>query len=401
MLTKFTKSGEIELSINLEEENGNRLKIHTTIRDTGIGIPEDKLSSIFEVFQQADSSTTRQFGGSGLGLSICKKIANLLGGDVWAESEINIGSTFHFTAWFQKSEKNEVERLSPVSISGKKALVVENNQTNLLMLRNSLELKGVRVVTLTRGEGAVQIIQKAINVQDPFDICLCDIQMPEMNGYELAMQIRDPKNNLPNIPLIAISSVMDAKKCEKAGFDAFIAKPVRKDKLYRMLSNISGKAESRRDNANETKNPIITKHSIAEEIKQSARILLAEDNPVNQKLAGKLLTKAGYHVLTVVNGKEAFEKYSTSPDDFDLIFMDVQMPEMNGLEATGKIRAFEQTVANAGNKPHIPIVAMTANAMKGDREKCIKAGMDNYISKPIKREVVFEILDQLVFRKVT
>jgi len=149
--SKFTKSGEIELSINLEEENGNRLKIHTTIRDTGIGIPEDKLSSIFEVFQQADSSTTRQFGGSGLGLSICKKIANLLGGDVWAESEINIGSTFHFTAWFQKSEKNEVERLSPVSISGKKALVVENNQTNLLMLRNSLELKGVRVVTLTRG----------------------------------------------------------------------------------------------------------------------------------------------------------------------------------------------------------------------------------------------------------
>jgi len=399
--SKFTKSGEIELSINLEEENGNRLKIHTTIRDTGIGIPEDKLSSIFEVFQQADSSTTRQFGGSGLGLSICKKIANLLGGDVWAESEINIGSTFHFTAWFQKSEKNEVERLSPVSISGKKALVVENNQTNLLMLRNSLELKGVRVVTLTRGEGAVQIIQKAINVQDPFDICLCDIQMPEMNGYELAMQIRDPKNNLPNIPLIAISSVMDAKKCEKAGFDAFIAKPVRKDKLYRMLSNISGKAESRRDNANETKNPIITKHSIAEEIKQSARILLAEDNPVNQKLAGKLLTKAGYHVLTVVNGKEAFEKYSTSPDDFDLIFMDVQMPEMNGLEATGKIRAFEQTVTNAGNKPHIPIVAMTANAMKGDREKCIKAGMDDYMSKPIKREVVFEILDQLVFRKVT
>ena len=399
--SKFTKSGEIELSINLEEENGNRLKIHTTIRDTGIGIPEDKLSSIFEVFQQADSSTTRQFGGSGLGLSICKKIANLLGGDVWAESEINIGSTFHFTAWFQKSEKNEVERLSPVSISGKKALVVENNQTNLLMLRNSLELKGVRVVTLTRGEGAVQIIQKAINVQDPFDICLCDIQMPEMNGYELAMQIRDPKNNLPNIPLIAISSVMDAKKCEKAGFDAFIAKPVRKDKLYRMLSNILTKDESGRDNANETKNPIITKHSIAEGIKQSVRILLAEDNPVNQKLAGKLLTKAGYHVLTVVNGKEAFEKYSESPDDFDLIFMDVQMPEMNGLEATGKIRAFEQTVANAGNKPHIPIVAMTANAMKGDREKCIKAGMDNYISKPIKREVVFEILDQLVFRKVT
>jgi len=399
--SKFTKSGEIELSINLEEENGNRLKIHTTIRDTGIGIPEGKLSSIFETFQQADSSTTRQFGGSGLGLSICKKISNLLDGEVWAESKINIGSTFHFTAWFQKSEKNEVGRLSPVLISGKKALVVEDNQTNLLMLRHCLELKGVRVVTLTRGEGAVQIIQKAIKVQDPFDICLSDIQMPEMNGYELAMQIRDPKNNLPNILLIAISSVMDAKKCEKAGFDAFISKPVRKEKLYRMLSNIFGKAESRRDNANETRDPIITKHSIAEEIKQSARILLAEDNPVNQKLAGKLLTKAGYNVQNAINGKEAFEKYSASPDDFDLIFMDVQMPEMNGLEATGKIRAFEQAVANTGNKPHIPIVAMTANAMKGDREKCIKAGMDDYMSKPIKREIVFEILDKLVFRKVT
>jgi len=397
--SKFTSSGEIELSINLEEENENRLKIHTTIRDTGIGIPEDKLSSIFEVFQQADSSTTRQFGGSGLGLSICKKISNLLDGDVWAESKINIGSTFHFTVWFQQSEKKETKRLSPVSISGKKALVIDDNQTNLLMLRNCLELKGVQVVTLTNGEGVIQIIQEAIKTQQPFDICLSDIQMPKMSGYDLAMQIRDPKNNLPNIPLIAVSSEKNAKKCEKVGFDAFIAKPVRKDKLYRMLSNILTKDESGRDNANETKNPIITKHSIAEGIKQSVRILLAEDNPVNQKLAGKLLTKAGYHVLTVVNGKEAFEKYSESPDDFDLIFMDVQMPEMNGLEATGKIRAFEQTVANAGNKPHIPIVAMTANAMKGDREKCIKAGMDDYMSKPIKRAVVFGILDKLVFQK--
>jgi two-component system sensor histidine kinase/response regulator len=294
-----------------------------------------------------------------------------------------------------------VGRLSPVLISGKKALVIEDNQTNLLILRHCLELKGVRVVTLTKGEGAVQIIQKAIKTQEPFDICLSDIQMPKISGYELAMQIRDPKNNLPNIPLIAISSEMDAKKCEKVGFDAFLPKPVRKDKLYRMLSNIFAKAGSRRDKANKTKNPLITKHSIAEEIKHSARILLAEDNPVNQKLADTLLTKAGYHVQTAVNGKEAFEKYSALPDDFDLIFMDVQMPEMNGLEATGKIRAFEQAVANAENKPHIPIVAMTANAMKGDREKCIKAGMDNYMSKPIKREIVFEMLDQLVFGKTT
>jgi len=219
----------------------------------------------------------------------------------------------------------------------------------------------------------VQIIQKAINVQDPFDICLCDIQMPEMNGYELAMQIRDPKNNLPNIPLIAISSVMDAKNVRRRGLTLSSPNRFERISFTECFQIFQGKLNREETTLIETKNPIITKHSIAEGIKQSVRILLAEDNPVNQKLAGKLLTKAGYHVLTVVNGKEAFEKYSESPDDFDLIFMDVQMPEMNGLEATGKIRAFEQTVANAGNKPHIPIVAMTANAMKGDREKCIKS----------------------------
>jgi len=393
--SKFTESGEIEISVDLEEEKDNRVKLHTVIKDTGIGIPEDKVSSIFLAFQQADGSITRKYGGTGLGLSICKQISSLMDGNVWAESKEGKGSIFHFTAWLGKCEDRAFERYAPASLSGKKALIIDDNNTNLEILRRHLELVGMRVVPLTGGGETLQTLREALKKEDPFDVCISDIQMPDMSGYDVAQQIRGAKDQVSDIRLIALSSLMkgDSKKCEKMGFDGFLAKPIRGERLYQMLERIlAEKGDAvKKDKAEPPK--IMTQHSVLEQIKHSVRILLAEDNPVNQKLAKIMLTKAGYQVEVATNGKEALEKFTASPDDFDMIFMDVQMPEMDGLEATRAIRerGFDT----------IPIAAMTAHAIEGDREMCLEAGMDDYISKPIKREVVFQVLQKWVLDKKT
>jgi len=390
---KFTESGEIELSLDVEEEKDDKIKIHAKIRDTGIGIPEDRLSAIFEPFKQVDGSTTRKYGGTGLGLSICKKISELMGGAIWAESEENKGSTFHFTAWLGKSEDKKAKRIMPVSLSDKKMLIVDDNLSNLKILTHNLESVGIEVVALTEGRDVLSTLQKALESKKPFDLSICDIQMPGMSGFDVAKEIRNFKPPISHTPLIALSSLMerDSRKCEKAGFDGFLSKPNRREKLYRMLEKLLGekKAEGEKD---KTKKPqIVTQYSVREDMKHSVRILLAEDNPVNQKLAKLMLTKAGYQVELANNGQEAVDKFTSSPEDFDLIFMDIQMPKMDGMEAT-------QAIRNKGFDT-IPIVAITANAMKGDRETCLEAGMDDYITKPIKRETIFGILEKWVFNK--
>ncbi|MBW1863161.1 MAG: response regulator, partial [Deltaproteobacteria bacterium] len=331
---KFTKAGEIELSLDIEEEEDDRIKIHAKIRDTGIGIPEDKLSTIFEPFQQVDGSTTRKYGGTGLGLSVCKKISELMGGEVWAESEgENKGSTFHFTAWLGVSEDKETKRITPASLSDKKILIIDDNLSNLKSLTHNLESVGMEVVPLTEGKDVLSTLQKALEGEKPFDLSICDIQMPGMSGYDVAKEIRSFKSPISNTPLIALSSLMerDAKKCEDAGFDGFLGKPIRREKLYRMLEKLLGekKDEGEKDEAEKPK--IATQYSVREDMKHSVRILLAEDNPVNQKLAKLMLTKAGYQVEVANNGQEAVDKFTSSPENFDLIFMDIQMPEMDGM----------------------------------------------------------------------
>jgi len=393
---KFTESGEIELSIDTEEEHDERVKLYVSVRDTGIGIPQDKVDTIFEVFQQADTSTTRNHGGTGLGLTICKQIAQFMGGDVWAESEPGKGSTFYFTAWLKKAEGKQVKRFAPVSLSGKKALIVDDNKNNLnivthIMKSAGMRVAGMRVAGLAAGGEVLRTVRGAFEGGDPFDVCILDIQMREMRGYDVARQIRNPQSQIPYISLLAYSSCPegDAKKCLEAGFDGFLPKPVHRRKLLDMMERLVGQ---KKDDAEEKKPvSIVTQHSIKEEAKHSARILLAEDNAVNQKLAKMVLTKAGYQVEVAKNGQEAVEKYTKAPDAFDLIFMDVQMPAMDGIKATKAIRD------NGFDK--IPIVAMTANAMRGDREKCLEAGMDDYIAKPVKRELVFEMLEKWVFNK--
>ncbi len=391
---KFTDVGEIELSLEVEEKKDGRLKFHATIRDTGIGISNEKLDTIFDAFQQADGSTTRRFGGTGLGLTICKQIANRMDGDVWAEREVNKGSIFHFTAWLGKAEDKEAKRFASVSLSGKRVLIVDENQTNLDILKHTLESFGMNVVALRKSEEVISVLQEAFESKNPFDLCISDIHMCGMSIFEIAKQIRDTKSpTFSNLVLIAVSSAMerDAKKCEEAGFDGFLSKPLQREKLFQMLDRIMGKREDEGEKGEAIRHEIMTQYSIREDMKHSVHILLAEDNPVNQKLAKMMLSKAGYKVEVVNDGQEAVEKYTKSPKEFDLVFMDVQMPKMDGMEATKAIRekGFDT----------IPIVAMTAHAMKGDRERCLEAGMDDYITKPIKRELVFEILEKWVFNR--
>ena len=389
---KFTESGEIELSMQLEESSESAVKLHTTIRDTGIGIPKEKQALIFEPFQQADGSTTRKYGGTGLGLSICKQISNLMGGDVWVESVPGTGSSFHFTAWLSKCEEKTMRRQAPVSLKGRRALVVDDNATNTQIVRQMLRSAGIAAVEVHRGSEVVPALQAAVDDGTPFDLCISDICMPDIDGFEVASRIRSGGGSFAQVPLIALSGSLerDAQRCEKAGFDGFLSKPVRPEKLFQMMGRVlrergSGDAPPRE------KEKIHTQYSVREDLKHSVRILLAEDNPVNQKLAKLMLGKAGYQVTVADNGREAVETFTADPDAFDLIFMDVQMPEMDGKEATQAIREKGHT--------QIPIVAMTAHAMKGDREKCLEAGMNDYITKPIKREAVFAIIEKTVFNK--
>jgi len=398
--SKFTEAGEIELSLDIEEETETKLKLHAKIRDTGIGIPKDKLSTIFEPFRQVDGSTTRKYGGTGLGLAICRQISNLMGGDVWAESKANKGSIFHFIGWLEKSEYKNFEKSVSAPLSDKRVLIVDDNRTNLEILRYILESAGVQVVDLRNPKDVLPTLKKVQDSGKPFDGVILDIQMPDMDGYELAREIRNVESVLEvpelkgkPLPLIALSSLIDrnAKKCEDAGFDGYLAKPVRREKLYKMLERLLGEKKDEGEKRAASKPKIATEYSVREEMKYSVRILLAEDNTINQKLAVAILTKAGYQVEVANNGREAVDKYMASPDDFDLILMDVQMPEMNGLEATRTIRekGFET----------VPVVAMTAQVMKGDRECCLEAGMDDYIPKPIKRAIVFGIIKKWVFEK--
>jgi PAS domain S-box-containing protein len=404
--SKFTESGEIELSLDIEEEERDRLKLHAKVRDTGISIPKDKLFTIFTPFQQADGSNTRKYGGTGLGLSICKQISQLMNGDVWAESEgKGKGSIFHFTGWLRKTEDKKARRYKPAILSGRKILIVDDNRNNLDILRHTLKLGGMTVVVLTRGQDVIPTLQQAAEEKNSFDLCICDIRMPGMNGHEVAKEIRNSELKIKNLPLIALSSLMarDSKKCEDVGFNGFLNKPIRREKLFQMMERILSEEDNTIENSKlKIQNSIATQYSVREDMKHSVHILLAEDNPVNQRLAKLMLTKAGYQVEVTGNGKEAVKKYTASPEDFDLILMDIQMPEMDGMQATEEIRKWESQKKNGdkfkiqNSKLRIPIVAMTAHAMQGDREKCLDAGMDDYMTKPIKRELVFETLHKWV-----
>jgi len=377
---KFTDSGEIELALATEEGTKEAVHLHASVRDTGVGIPGEMAKKIFEPFQQVDTSTTRNYGGTGLGLTICRRLAELMGGEIWVESEPGKGSTFHFRAIFGKSDKARAEALENVSLDGRKVLTVDDNQTNLDILRYILEGQRMRVTSCTSGSVALRELESALQSGEPFDTCVIDIKMPGMDGYELSREIRSNASRYGDIPLLAFSSstVFGAARSREAGFDGFLPKPIRRERLLQVIQQLLSGGHSAKGKGA----PLVTQYTVNETAKQSVRILLVEDNPVNQKLAMIMLDKGGYKVEVAGNGKEGVERFTSDPGSIDLIFMDIQMPEMDGYEATRAIRDKGFT--------EVPIIALTAHAMKGEREKCLSHGMDDYITKPIKREIVFE-----------
>jgi CheY-like chemotaxis protein len=385
---KFTDEGEIELALDVENETASEVKLHAMVRDTGIGIAEEKIETIFEPFLQADGSTTRRYGGTGLGLSICRRIARLFDGDTWAESAPGRGSTFHCTAHMKKAPGRQAVRLRYESLEDKRALVVDDNWNNIEILQHMLSHAGMRVVAASTADDAFAAVEKSVLEGDLFSLGILDIQMPRISGYEIAQRLQAMPGG--GFPLIASSSlsVRSVRKCQAVGFSGYMPKPVHRQKLLQMLELLLGKTA-----APDAEQPqeIMTQYSVREEVKHAVSILLAEDNLVNQRLATTLLTKAGYQVTVAGNGREAVDIYSANPGLFDLIFMDVQMPELSGLDATQQIRSrgFDT----------IPIIAMTAYAMKGDRQKCLASGMNDYIAKPIKRELVFDMVHRWVIER--
>ena len=302
---KFTEKGELELSIDIDGETDDTLFLHCRIRDTGIGIPKEKHQTIFEAFKQADGTTTRKYGGTGLGLSICKKISSLMDGDVWVESEPGKGTTFHFTSIVKKSTRQPDPTPPSQSLKGKKILVVDDNRANNEILRSILENVGMEVLTLTDETKAMELLAEASG-QRPFDCAIIDIIMPNITGYELAALIRKEGSDVGTIPLLAYTSSTEkiAAKCRDAGFSAFLTKPARRSILFKTLSKILGAAEN--DGTARTGTTLVTQYSVREEIKQSIRLLLAEDNLVNQKLATMMLQKAGYTVEVAEKRQNSF-----------------------------------------------------------------------------------------------
>ncbi len=388
---KFTEKGELELTINVEEEDEKNITLHCLIRDTGIGIAADKCETIFEAFKQEDGSTTRKYGGTGLGLSICRKIAGLMEGKVWAESVQGEGTTFHFIAKMRKSTISHARKLSQLDLKGTKMLIVDDNKANNDIIEHILTKAGIDVTALLDETTVMDTLEAAEKRNEPFDLIIIDLRMPTISGFDLARMIRNSDLKSKTIPFLAYTSSTEklASKCKEAGFSAFLSKPARRSILLRTLSRTLGHGS---DDSENTQQPeLVTQYSVREEIKQSVSILLAEDNLVNQKLATMILTKAGYSVDVAENGKIAVEMLTQNPEKYDTILMDVQMPEMDGLEATRQIRQLGHT--------DIPILAMTANAMKGDRECCLEAGMNDYISKPIKRDIVFNMLEKWLYSR--
>ncbi len=388
---KFIEKGELELSIGVADETADTITLHCKIRDTGIGLPEAKFETIFKAFHQADGSTTRKYGGTGLGLSISRKIAGLMRGDVWVESSIGVGTTFHFTAVMNKTTCSQPLREPLENLEGIRVLVVDDNRANNEILSNILETNGISVTTQLDGSRVIEILKTAEKAGRPYSLAILDLQMPIISGFDLAAAIRTADLVNPRLPLLAYTSSAEkiAARCREAGFSAFLTKPARRNLLLRTLSKMLGNQAAADQPAAETR--LVTQYSVREDIRRSVRLLLAEDNPVNQKLVVMMLKKAGYTVQVVGTGREAVEAFSSNPAGFDAILMDIQMPEMDGLEATRQVRG--------RGFSEIPIIAMTANAMKGDREICLEAGMNDYISKPVKREIVFSILEKWLYNR--
>jgi two-component system sensor histidine kinase/response regulator len=386
---KFTDRGEISLQV-LVEIVGGKTVTHFIVSDTGIGIPPEKHKSIFDAFSQADTSTTRKYGGTGLGLTICSRLVRMMGGALWVESEEGRGSHFHFTIAFAPSNRSPIDQVQsrPAdNLAGIKALIVDDNGVNRRILKATLERWGLVCATAEDGEKGLSELSAAHAANTPFSLILTDLLMPVMDGYEFIQQIRKKAEYASASVLIMSSSghKTDAPRNHALNVAAHLMKPLRQSELFEAICNSKAcgapgglrmlKGEGALSSQKTTK-PL--------------HILLAEDNPVNQRLAQRLVEKRGHKIAFATTGKEALKKFREN--GYDLILMDIQMPDMDGLEATAAIRKIEESQKG---RHRVPIIALTAHAMKGDRERCLAAGMDEYLTKPLRSGELYALLEQI------
>ena len=383
---KFTEHGEVVVRVERESLSDTDVVLCFSVSDTGIGIAPEQLDRLFKAFSQVDASTSRRYGGSGLGLAISSELVQRMNGRIWVESRSGEGSTFYFTAQFGLAAGSLQRRLpeETLKLRGLPVLAVDDNATNRRVLQGLLLHWGMKPTVVASGQQALTVLQHAQRSGEPYPLILLDNMMPEMDGFTLVEHIRQHPE-LAGATLMMISSAgrhEDAQRCRELGVSAYMAKPIRRtelmDGILRALSLKEAKSRS----------PGLAGQPKGRWSGPPLRILLAEDNVVNQKLAVRLLEKRGHSVAVANNGIEVLERLAKQP--FDIVLMDVQMPGMDGLEATAAIRAQESQTGQ-----HVPIVAMTARAMKGDRERCLEAGMDAYVSKPLLAVELFETVERI------
>jgi signal transduction histidine kinase/ligand-binding sensor domain-containing protein/DNA-binding response OmpR family regulator len=377
---KFTQQGEVVLRVALEATHGEEAELRFSVSDTGIGIPASEQGTIFEAFSQADSSVTRRFGGTGLGLAICSRIVGMMGGRIWVESDPGKGSTFFFTGKFKLVPAARQSAARQAEIQGVRALVVDDNGTNRRILQRVLESWGMEAIAVDSADEALSHLRQGATEGKPYRLLLADYRMPEMNGLNLVRELREA--SIQTVAALIMTTSDDynetAMGCRELGIKSPLIKPVKRSELLMAVYDLfaSGLAARATD--------VVTAAGNANSMPR-LRILLAEDNLVNQRLAEKMLQKLNHEVVIAQNGKQALEKIQR--ETFDLVFMDVHMPEMDGFTATRAIRDWEK-----GRDAHIPIIAMTANAMKGDDQECLAAGMDGHVAKPISMKMVQEAI---------
>jgi two-component system, sensor histidine kinase and response regulator len=381
---KFTEHGEVFLLVEKVRDLPKEVELHFSVRDTGIGIAKGKQSEIFAPFTQADGSTTRLYGGTGLGLGIAARLVEMSRGKIWVESELGRGSTFHFTIHFGTADKTRERKVpDPEILQDSGALIVDDNQTNRTILLQMLAEWGLRAEAVGGARLALEALERARAAKQPFDLVITDLHMPEADGFALVEEIRkNPRSaHLPVIMLSSGSLRGDRERCRDLAIAASLTKPVQPSELLDVLLNELTKAKPERSEAIVSREPVVEQRPVL-------KVLLAEDNAVNRILARRLLEKYGNTVIPVENGRQALEAIEREKPD--LVIMDVQMPVMDGLEAIRTVRNEEQT-----SGLHLPIIALTAHAMKGDRERCLEAGADEYLAKPIRAAELFAALGRM------
>jgi PAS domain S-box-containing protein len=391
---KFTQDGEVGLSAKIEAEDGDNRLLHMTVSDSGIGIPVDKQALIFQPFVQADTSTARKYGGTGLGLTISRRLVELMGGRMWLESEVGKGTQFHFTVQLQTSEKpvQVGSAASPQILRGVKVLIVDDNRTNRRILEGMMKRWEMELTSVESAEEALAQLSSARDQGKPYGLVLTDGHMPNMDGFALIEQIRQrPELNTATIMMLTSAGHRgDGARCLELGVAAYLLKPIRQSELREAIARVLGAREQT------GAIPLVTRYSLqdARDPATSLRVLVVEDNLVNQLLVTRLLEKRGHRVVMTSNGRAALA--ALEEESYDLVLMDVQMPEMDGLEATTALRQREK---EQGKRIHQQVVAVTAHAMKGDKERCLAAGMDGYLIKPIRPKDLDAVLEIHVARR--